>query len=532
MFVRLERGRGPALLASLLGVLAALLAVGQSTAEADLAAPMYQPGSVVEIDLTLSQESIDELEADPDEYVRGAFSMATTDGTPGGVEETYGPLEIGVRLKGSALSTFRTLAGKSSFKLKFNEFVKGQKLLGLKKMTLNNMVEDTSMVHETLAYAAFRAAGVPASRTGYAQVDVNGEDFGLYLNLETLDDVSMERMFGPFDDPQHLYEGEKGVDLTPGSAEKFEVDEGDEGDIGDLEALIAAAAESAPFSQRMAAVADLGEMAGMWAVEKYVGHWDGYAGREGLKQPNNYYLVSDPVGMFKMIPSGPDLTWDQRIAFDAPAGVLFDGCLADESCLATYRQALAGLRQPIASLDLDALAQSSAALLAPWQELEQLNSRHEHGIGEAETALAATRDFIADRPAELNAWLGPEYGPPTPKPTGPDPLPAPPLSGRALWVGRATVREGVLVARVNVPSAGRLGVRAGIRTRAGLLAVCGAHRRVGAAGPAALRCGLSRSARRHIAARRLKLLVDVDFAPDGGSREGSALKILVPRAVR
>ena len=57
----------------------------------------------------------------------------------------------------------------------------GQRFLGLKKLTLNNMVQDASMVHEGLAYRAFRAVGVPAPRTGYAFVRLNGSAYGVYL---------------------------------------------------------------------------------------------------------------------------------------------------------------------------------------------------------------------------------------------------------------------------------------------------------------------------------------------------------------
>ena len=66
------------------------------------------------------------------------------------------------------------------------------------------------MIHESLAYTAFRATGVPAPRTGYAYVRVNGDDYGLHLNVETLDSVSLPTL-RPFDaDTQHLYEGEGG----------------------------------------------------------------------------------------------------------------------------------------------------------------------------------------------------------------------------------------------------------------------------------------------------------------------------------
>ena len=84
------------------------------------------------------------------------------------------------------------------------------------------------MIHETLGYEVLRAAGVAAPRTGFAYVRVNGQGYGLYLNLETYDDVSMERLF---ESTQHLYEADDyGVDVMPGGAGAYEVEEGDEDD--------------------------------------------------------------------------------------------------------------------------------------------------------------------------------------------------------------------------------------------------------------------------------------------------------------
>src|SRR3712207_8943038 len=100
------------------------------------------------------------------------------------------------------------------------------------------MVQDRTMLHELLAYEAFRAAGLPAWRTGYSYVRVNGDDFGVYLTLETPDMISLAPWFPT---TQHLYEGEF-VDVVPGAAEQFEVDEGDDEDIEDLRTLIAVVA--------------------------------------------------------------------------------------------------------------------------------------------------------------------------------------------------------------------------------------------------------------------------------------------------
>ncbi|HWA55361.1 MAG TPA: CotH kinase family protein, partial [Solirubrobacterales bacterium] len=119
---------------------------------------MYEAGTVVTIDLNLPPAERTKLEAKPDEYVKGTFSLSKTEGAPGGTETpvvTSVPVEV--RLKGNVSGSFRTLDQKAAFKLKFK---KSEPFLGLRKMTLNNMVEDDSFLHETLAYRMFRAAGV------------------------------------------------------------------------------------------------------------------------------------------------------------------------------------------------------------------------------------------------------------------------------------------------------------------------------------------------------------------------------------
>ena len=52
--------------------------------------------------------------------------------------------DVGVRQKGSHTRRFQ----KMSLKIKFDAFVKGQEFLGLKRLTLNAMVQDRSQVHE------------------------------------------------------------------------------------------------------------------------------------------------------------------------------------------------------------------------------------------------------------------------------------------------------------------------------------------------------------------------------------------------
>ncbi|MBS1893733.1 MAG: CotH kinase family protein [Actinobacteria bacterium] len=534
---------------------------------------MYEPTTFTEIRLTLPPASEAALEVEPKEYVEGTFELAETDGTPGSAGAFSAPLTVGIELKGN-LGSLRRLSEKAAFKVKFDKFVKGQSFMGLEKMTLNNMVQDPSMIHETVTYAAFHKMGVPAPHTGFTYLTVNGKSYGVHLNIETQDVQSLENAFGtPFQaPPQHLYAGEYGADATTAKWEAFEVSEGKKknpGDKADLEALVAAVEASMPtFSQRVEAVADLSEMTKNWLVEKYVGNWDGYAGKApDSTHPNNYYLYSDAAGKFSMMPWGTDQTWQswRHLGFGGGGGVLFSDCLAEtvgcnEQYLAAGREALVALNAP----QLDDLARCTAAALRPWQEYEAAISEPEklpdpgadgeENLEAAEAEAVSTRKFIALRPAELATYLGeptptavptgapcpalrPIGGFPEPQPadeevtpgtTGPDagvgaPSSTPPASTPAspvapvLALGRRQATGKSIAMTLGVPGPGRVTVEG----KAGRPAwtACRGSANVTAAGSAAVTCRLTDRFVALLHERWRRVRIDVLFEPAAGSPE-------------
>ena len=175
--------------ALLLAFAALVVAAPVVPAAADEAAPMYQPSTVDVIELTLSPEAIAKLEARTEANTAGDVLARHDRRHADRHRLLLDPAKVEVRLKGDA--SLRPIKdGKAAFKLKFKA---AEAFLGLRKMTLNNMVEDPSMTHETLSLR-----GVPRGRGAGAadrvrRVEVNGEDFGLYLNIETLDKVALER---------------------------------------------------------------------------------------------------------------------------------------------------------------------------------------------------------------------------------------------------------------------------------------------------------------------------------------------------
>jgi hypothetical protein len=498
-------------------------------AVADDAAGLYDPSRMHVIELQIPQKSREELAKDRNKYQPGTFSLAeSVDGTPGGIATFSTPVSIELKLKGSA--SYRPLNEKSAFKIRFP---KADPFRGLRYMTLNNMVEDPSMIHETLAYTVFRGAGVPASRTGYAYVYVDGEDYGVHLNIETLDRIALEKKFGSFDpDTQHLYESEYEAEVLPGREWMFEIDEGND-DRGDLEALVDRVNSDGPSSwaEHVASVADLAEMTRMWAVEKYIGQWDGYAGTEASWLPNNYYLYSNLGGVFQMLPWGNDESFQQKyhLAFDGPAGLMFDRCLADAACRVLYRQSVAAVRDAVAGMNLDALAVQSAALLSSWQEMEDEDStRGEWTLAEIEAGVAESRAFIASRPAEAAAWLGVTQSGGGAQ-AGGGSQPAAPGVARRLRVGKAHVAGGVLHTRVRLASGGTVLQRTKLPSAQGARIICRDRVRVPRPRAVTLRCQLPSSVRDRLRKGPLGVTVATRFIPASGRPENSSRWIVLPR---
>ena len=360
-------------------------------ARGDEAAALYDPAHVAQIDLSVSEEAERSLLADPSTYVDATFRLSVGD-------LVLGPKPAEVRLKGHA--SFRPFDRKAALKVKF---AKANRPLGLKSLTLNNMVQDPSMIRETLGYEVMHAAGVAAPRTGLAYVRVNKQGYGLYLNLETYDDVMLERLFATM---QHLYEADDpGVDVAPGGASTYELEEGDEDDRSDLEALIAAAnATGGDWSDGMAGTADLTAMTRMWAAEQYVGHWDGYSVRSGPHSPSNYYLHSDAAGVFTMLPSGLDQTFDLQHPFPGSGdGVLVARCLADASCLQAFRANLGAVSAAADAMGIGTRLDVISATVAAWRPCPD---REHAGDARWQAAVTGARAFVRERRAAVADYLG------------------------------------------------------------------------------------------------------------------------------
>ena len=205
---------------------------------------------------------------------------------------------VGVRKKGFIGSQSDT---KPSLKLRFDKYVDDQSLGGIiERMTLNNSIQDTSMVNTCLAYRIFAAAGSPSPRCNFATVTVNGKNLGLYVHVEEIKKPFLARHFSSAEGNQ--YEGTVS-DFTAdyrGTLEKKSNEDAD--DWSDIDAVVSALRDpSAAGLEALAKAVDLDRFLSFWATEVIVGHWDGYAGNR-----NNYRFYREPDGAFVFIPWGVD----------------------------------------------------------------------------------------------------------------------------------------------------------------------------------------------------------------------------------
>jgi hypothetical protein len=406
----------------------------------DHAAFLYDPLNETTINLnipTSSEELLKQQTIDTHvDYVPATFQLVDSQGNTFPAT----PLQIGIRLKGN-VGSFRNYTSntdesinKSGFKLKFDAVIKGQRFFGLKKLTLNNMVQDPAMTNEAVTYRLFREMGITAPRTGFAKLNINGQYRGLYLNLEQYDDVSLAWHYASVD---HLYEGKHALPepttpdlLGPNIPAKFPVDEGDASDISDLLNLAHDLQNALPTQQNlygrgerddiMPNSVDRIEVAKMIAVEKYVSHWDGYSGTPWWA-PNNHFLIHPTGQPFQILPWGTDQTWTPISADWLPlldngvesftyasTATLFKFCMTDSVCYPTYVKTLQELPALVASEHFDQYfmdvynAHTQSRALDVWQGFNEQDRAWAISIKASFIANRATAvsDFTASR---LNA---------------------------------------------------------------------------------------------------------------------------------
>jgi hypothetical protein len=105
---------------------------------------------------------------------------------------------VAIRAKGNtSLSSVSQLGSQRySFKIEFDHYDSTKSYHGLDKLSLNNIIQDNTMMKDYLTYQMMGAFGVDAPLCSFVYITVNGEDWGLYLAVEGVEDAFLQRNYG------------------------------------------------------------------------------------------------------------------------------------------------------------------------------------------------------------------------------------------------------------------------------------------------------------------------------------------------
>ncbi len=101
---------------------------------------------------------------------------------------------IGVRYKGNSSYIRSGATVKKPFKFKFGEYIDDQTLFGAERLNFSNSVSDPTFMREMIGYYV-SGKYMPSPRAVYANIYVEGELIGLYIEVEQVDELFLKRHF-------------------------------------------------------------------------------------------------------------------------------------------------------------------------------------------------------------------------------------------------------------------------------------------------------------------------------------------------
>ena len=214
---------------------------------------------------------------------------------------------VAIRTKGnlSLRSVVNSDSDRYSLKIDFDYYDDTQSLYGLKKLNLNNNYSDSTLMREYISYEMMDQMGLPTPAHSYMYVKVNGEERGLFLGVEAVDETFLANNYGSNDGFLFKPDG-TGSDLKYISDEitdytgiGLKTNEG-RMDQSKLVEMLDAINNGGDIEKYL----DVDEMLRYFAVNTALVNLDSYQGN----MKHNYYLY-EQNGIFSIIP------WDYNMSF-------------------------------------------------------------------------------------------------------------------------------------------------------------------------------------------------------------------------
>lgn len=355
---------------------------------------LYTPDSLWELSLSLSDDAYRSLQRD---------GRSPVPATLGWQSRSW---EVQINIKGS--SSYQDISQKPSLIVDINAIIPDQEFMQTKKFYLHNDCYDPSQMSETLAYGFYREWGYPASRTSFAHLDLNGEDYGFYTITEPHNDDFLQQWFS---DPNgNLYENADAYcDVTDVNCmEKEEVDEGND------QALIrlgeAATAPADHWLETIQPMLNWDNFIAYLALEAAIVHWDSYS-----YDLSNYQLYHEPsTDQWSLLTQSMDLDFGFRpwsypncgqYGMDIDKynmGMLAKSCQNNSDCHTQFIDAMAQYADWLELADGAARVRVLDARIGDWVKADP---RRYYSDNDYDDHVACLQQFFEDRPSQIRAWV-------------------------------------------------------------------------------------------------------------------------------
>ena len=150
---------------------------------------LFQDTIIPRIDILINEDSLEQILAYENRlsfyHYKAKFVFTDNDGS-----DTIN--DIGFRLRGNTSRSSQ----KKSFKVSFNTFESGRKYHGVEKLNLNGEHNDPSIVRSKFCCDIAKDMGIIASRANHVDLYINDEYFGLYINVEHIDEEFVKTRYG------------------------------------------------------------------------------------------------------------------------------------------------------------------------------------------------------------------------------------------------------------------------------------------------------------------------------------------------
>lgn len=325
--------------------------------------------------------------------------------------------EVSVQLKGSA-GSFQSIDEDPGLTLKFDTVHKDQRFHGLKKISLNNSVQDATFIAEKLCREIFLAGGVPVPRATHAVVLLNGRNLGIRVLVEGYNRQFLRQHFG--DVSGNLFDSGFVQDIN----QDLSINSGDHPeDRSALDRLVEACAEPDldRRMKRLEQALDVDRFLAFVALEVIVCHWDGYA-----MNRNNYRVFHDrqrdrvvflPHGMDQVFGAGRGST--SQPIFPRMRGLVAQALLETSQGARLYVETLTRLQDRVLQVEaalarVDQLAVPVRAVLAETEpdqlpfylrRIEDMKSAiHERALSLTEQLRGSTNPPPASGLVPVTGW--------------------------------------------------------------------------------------------------------------------------------